>query len=182
VNTLRLFFALQPTPAQSADLVDATAALSAQLGGRPNPPGNLHATLCFVGAVPTEKLDDLRAVAANVRGRRSTLQFDTLEYWDTPRILCATAREAHESQPASELAVAIGVAANAAGFAPDIKPFRAHLTLSRKVRADIAGPMQWPQPMASPLVLRAEYFVLMESRSGEAGSLYSVVDSWPLYR
>jgi 2'-5' RNA ligase len=182
VNTLRLFFALQPTPAQCADLVEATVALSAQLGGRPNPPGNLHATVCFVGAVPEEKLDALRAVAASVRSAQATLSFDALEYWETPRILCATARETHESLPARDLGVALGAAAVAAGFSPDIKPFRAHLTLSRKVRADVAASLGWPQSLAQALLVRADRFVLMESRKGEAGSLYSVVDSWPLYR
>jgi 2'-5' RNA ligase len=182
VNTLRLFFALQPTAAQCADLVEATTALAAQLGGRPNPPDNLHATVCFVGAVPEEKLDALRTVAASVRGVQGTLCFDALEYWETPRILCATARETAESLPARDLGIALGAAAVGAGFSPDIKPFRAHLTLARKVRAEVAASLDWPQPLAETLLVRADRFVLMESRKGEAGSVYSVVDSWPLYR
>ena len=48
---LRVFFALQPTLAQSENLSVAVAPLIVGLGGQPVPASNLHATLCFVGAV-----------------------------------------------------------------------------------------------------------------------------------
>ena len=48
---LRLFFALQPAPEQNAALVAQVAPLVAQLGSQVAPAENLHATLCFIGAV-----------------------------------------------------------------------------------------------------------------------------------
>lgn len=174
----RLFFALQPTLTQSESLVTAVAPVIATLEGQPVPAANLHATLCFIGVIEEEKVPQLRAAVGQVRGRRVTLEFDALEAWEKPEILCAIAAE---TANARDLSIAIGEVAIAAGFSPDTKPFRAHLTLARKVRRRVATKHQWPVALAQPLSVRCENFVLMESRRSEAGSIYSVVDSWPLY-
>jgi len=177
---MRLFFALVPRAQPAAVLVAEAAPLVAQLLAQPVPAENLHATLCFVGVVESEKLDALRAVAATIRGARATLTFDALEVWEKPKILCATAGIGGDARHAVDLAQSLGDAIIAAGFSPDIKPFRPHFTLGRKVRGELAAGLEWPRPLASPLVMRADRFALMESRRTEAGSLYSVVDSWVL--
>lgn len=177
---LRLFFALQPAPEQCRDFVERTAPLVASLHAQTVPAENLHATLCFIGAVPEERLDALRAAGAAVHAAQVALRFGALEYWPKPGILCATAPD-EAGGPAHVLAQRIDEAARGAGFTPDSKPFRPHLTLARKVsRSDVAT-LAWPQQMAPGIVVRCENFVLMESRRGERGSIYSVVDSWPLY-
>ena len=112
-----------------------------------------------------------------VRGERVTLVFDTLERWDTPKILCATASE--ESAQARQLALTLGEVTRAAGFTPDNKPFRPHLTLARKVSRDLSVAM--PQPLMPATLMHSDRFVLMESRRDASGSIYSAVDSWPLY-
>jgi 2'-5' RNA ligase len=179
---LRLFFALLPEPAAAAGLVAQVAPVVARLQGQAVPAENLHATLCFVGAVEEEKLAALCAIAAAVRGARATLRFDTLEIWETPKILCATATGADAAAPAEELARDLGAALTAAGFTPDIKSFRAHLTLGRKVNAALAveAGVAFPQPLDESLLLRAERFALMSSRREGDRSIYSVVDSWLL--
>src|SRR5687768_11821658 len=111
---LRLFFALQPTLEQNAALAEQVAPLAAQLAARSSPAENLHATLCFVGAIEPERLDSLRAAAGALRGRPVTLTFDALEYWEPPKILCATS--SRDSSSAVELSTALGEAALAAGF------------------------------------------------------------------
>lgn len=179
MNVLRLFFALQPVNEQSAALAAQVAPLIAHLGAQPMRAENLHATLCFIGAIEPSRLDALRAAAATLRGRPIRLRFDALEYWDTPKILCATA--SRDSSSATELSIALGEAAVAAGFSPDIKPFRAHCTLARKISAAQAATVPWPLPLEPPTVMAAEKFVLMESRRNDAGSVYSAVESWPLY-
>jgi 2'-5' RNA ligase len=143
------------------------------------PAENLHATLCFVGAIEPERLDALRAAAGALRGRRVSLTFDALEYWETPKILCAT--PSRDSSSAVELSIALGEAALAAGFSPDIKPFRAHITLARRISAAVVATVPWPVPLEPPTVMRADRFVLMSSRREEGVSIYSAVDSWPLY-
>lgn len=176
---LRLFFALQPSLAQNTALTAYVAPLVAQLEGRAVPAENLHSTLCFIGAVEEERLDALRAAAASIRGRPVRLRFDALEYWETPKVLCATA--SRDSSEASELAIALGEAVVAAGFAPDIKPFRAHLTLARKISAAHASTVPLPLPLEPEMVMRADKFALMSSRREGERSIYSAVETWPLY-
>ena len=175
---LRLFFALQPTAAQSAALVARTARVVEKLRGQRVPAENMHATLCFVGAVAEEKVDALRAAAATIRARELKLRFGQLEFWDKPRVLCATGNE--ESEAAHELARQLAEVTVAAGFAPDIKPFRAHLTLARKVDAAEAAKFEWPRAFSPAMTVRCDRFVLMQSRREESGSVYSAVDSWAL--
>lgn len=180
-DKLRLFFALQPAIDQRVALAECAAPLVAQLQAQPVPAENLHATLCFIGATATEEVARLRDVAGRQHGRPPTLRFDSLEFWRKPRILCATSTEDPEAVPARLLAESLANAALAAGFKPDAKPFRAHLTLARKVHPRLAAQGEWPRPLVPAFVMRCDRFVLMESRSGESGSIYSVVDSWPLY-
>ena len=179
-GTLRLFFALLPSPAQCAELADLVAPLVTRLQAQRVPPENFHATLCFVGPVAAEKLAALREAAAGIRGRTATLRFDALEFWEKPQVLCATASEPVDSSAAHELAAVLATAGSAAGFSPDVKPFRPHLTLARKVQRATAAELL-PCALMPPLVMHADKFVLMESRRGDAGSIYSVVDSWSLY-
>jgi 2'-5' RNA ligase len=176
----RLFFALQPSLEQSETLLAGLAPEFATHGLAAIPVGNLHATLCFLGAVEPEKLPALRAAASRVRARRVSLEFDVLEYWPAPGIICATA-SGERVALAAALAAALGDELIAAGFSPDIKPFRPHLTLARKVSATQAGSMALPRPFQPGFVVRATEFVLMDSRRGEQGSIYSARDSWPLY-
>lgn len=175
----RLFFALLPGPEQNRALAEWVAPLVAQAKAVPVPPENLHATLCFIGEVTDERVAALRAAAAAIRGRSVSLCFDTLERWEQPRILCATA-SAELPAAAQELAAALATAAVAAGFAPDLKPFRAHLTLARKVSAGDASPLNLPRQIPVPLRMHCDQFALMQSRREESRSIYSVVDRWPL--
>ena len=176
---LRLFFALQPPAAIAAELLDKAAPILAEMQTVAVPVGNLHATLCFMGAVAPERLTELRAAAAGIRGAALELDFDEFDHWEKPKVLVAGA--SRESIAANALSVALQEATVAAGFAPDRKTFRAHLTLARKIPRALAGNHAWPQKITPGFVVRFENFVLMESRRSEDGSIYSVVDSWPLY-
>ena len=177
---LRLFFAVQPRAEQNAALGEASAPLIAQLRAQCVPVENLHATLCFIGAVAEEKLDALRAAAGSVRGRALTLHFDRLDYWSKPGILCAVATESANPAPAQELSKQLASAAVSAGFMPDAKPFRAHVTLARKVDASRGVECEWPRSLSPPVVVHCDRFVLMRSEKGPTGSIYSVVAEWPL--
>jgi RNA 2',3'-cyclic 3'-phosphodiesterase len=105
------------------------------------------------------------------------LQFEALEHWARPQILCTTANAAlPDAHVAFALATAIKQAALAAGFAPDLKPFRAHVTVARKVAR---APEVQPMPRVT---WNCEAFALVASTTGATGSVYSVLESYPLDR
>jgi RNA 2',3'-cyclic 3'-phosphodiesterase len=175
----RLFFALWPDSASRAALHDATAEFVRFSGGRSVPVENLHVTLAFLGAVPFGRIAELRRVGATIaedlpKDLALAIRFDELAYWARARVLCATARA--EPEQVSALAAALTAAVVAAGFAPDLKPFRAHVTVARKVKECVQ-----PRPFA-PLEWRFDGFALIDSRTEAAGPVYSVVESWPLVK
>jgi 2'-5' RNA ligase len=175
----RLFFALQPAAEQGAALL---ANLETSFGAQrvvAYPASKLHATLCFLGSIDEARLPALLEAAARVRCGRVSLRFDALEYWDKPRILCATASP-DGVVGADVLASAISDEVVRAGFSPDLKPFRPHLTLARKVRAAQAEALGVPRTLQPGFVVLGDEFVLMESRRDERGSVYAVVDRWAL--
>jgi RNA 2',3'-cyclic 3'-phosphodiesterase len=172
----RLFFALWPQDAFQVTLADATRSAVVGWGGRAVPPENFHITLAFLGSVPQRRLAEVVAIAGQVADEidRPPLQlaFDGIEYWKKAQVVCATASA---TPPAAiELADALKSQLTAAGFAPDLKPFRAHVTLARKVpRGSHEGTMR-------TVLWRFTEFALVDSRTGPEGALYSVLNSWPL--
>jgi 2'-5' RNA ligase len=172
----RLFFALWPEAADRAALVRAVEPALSAVHGRLVPPENHHLTLAFLGSIPDERVADARAIGREVArrmppGTRIKVELDRLDHWRKAEIVVA---EADTPAPAATLAESLKAALSAGGFAPDLKPFRAHVTLARKVSRASAGlrmdSVRWS--FAS--------LALIESRTLPSGSLYSVVDSWVL--
>lgn len=171
--TRRFFFALWPDPAMREAMVRATGNAARASGGRPVLAANLHVTLAFLGAVSERRLGDLGEVARRaVAGGPLGLAFDHLEYWRAAELLCALPGEA----PAPTVALARGLqdALVAGGFAPDLKPFRPHVTVVRKVS----------RPGRSEPIPRVAWsfteLALVASRTLATGALYSVVESYAL--
>jgi 2'-5' RNA ligase len=180
MSTRRIFFALWPDDAQRRELVRATQDIVKSVNGQPVPVENYHLTLAFLGSVPDDAMASVRAAADNVsaacllNSESGVLEvtLDQINFWHKPQILCATA--SRESPPAIELAETLKRHLINAGFAPDLKTFRAHVTLARKVaRVKVAAHVE-------SVRIAFRDFSLVESRSGPTGSVYSVIDSWPL--
>jgi RNA 2',3'-cyclic 3'-phosphodiesterase len=181
--TRRVFFALWPDEGQRAAMVQATARAVGACDGRPVPPANLHVTLCFLGGVPVARVAELGAVARLLAASRApaaapvTLDFQRLEHWVRPQLVCALAAAPAPSPAtalAQDLARALGERCAAAGFSPDLKPFRAHVTLARKVvKARFDERIR---------AVRWEFaaFALLESRTLASGPVYSVIESYAL--
>jgi 2'-5' RNA ligase len=184
--TRRLFVALWPhAPERGALALAAKGAVerARAAGGRPVLPHDLHCTLCFLGAVAQGRVDRALQVAAAVAdGRRvaapdrvGRFVWDNVEAWSRARVLCATSTAGDHF--AEALAAALREAYAADGFRPDVKPFRPHVTLARKVSrvSDL--------PALAPVTWRVDRISLVESAKGGGGeSIYSVIDSWPLYK
>jgi 2'-5' RNA ligase len=170
--TRRLFFALWP----DAALREAAAALVEQLVprgmGRPQRPDQLHVTLAFLGDVPERRLADVHAAAQASPGATFTIEFDALEHWRMPRVLCLVATDV--PPPLAALVGALQAALATRQLPVDDRPFRPHLTLARKL-ARFDGPAS-----IEPLVWPATTLTLVESRTDPAGVRYEVLGSWPL--
>jgi 2'-5' RNA ligase len=174
----QLFFALWPEEAQRNALAEAALEAVKSNGGRPVPALSLHITLTFLGSVPERRLQDLSSVARRAAAifpssvAPLTLTLDHIEYWKKARVLCALAER--ESAQVLALADALTKEAAGAGFNPDLKPFRPHVTLARKV----------VRPTCSLDIRSAVWsfteFVLVESRTETQGRVYGVLESYPL--
>lgn len=173
--TRRLFFALWPDEPMRDTLAGATRKAVRGSGGRPVPPSNLHLTLAFLGPVPESRIAELADLARSVQlpiPGGIEVRLDRLEHWPGPRVLCAA-----PSEPPTgvvTLAQALQRQLSVGGFSPDIKPFRAHVTVARKVthpsRSMSMRPVSW----------RFGAFALIESRTLESGPVYSVVEVYTL--
>jgi 2'-5' RNA ligase len=183
-TSARLFFALWPDPAMQAALAVAAAAavLEAQSGDagvRRMPPANFHLTLAFLGSVPLSRLSEVREAAARCAQSSSLLHdvpieivLDAIEHWRKPQVLVATASEVPPA--AVELAENLKRSLIESGFSPDLKPFRVHATVARKVRR-ITGELR-----IESVRWRFDSLHLVESKGGSSGSAYSTVEKWVL--
>jgi 2'-5' RNA ligase len=169
----RLFFALWPDPAMREAMMHATCDAARASGGRLVPAANLHVTLAFLGSVPEPRLKELAALARGAaRPGHLELAFDHLEHWRGAQLLCALPTEAPATVAALARRIQDGLAAS--GFAPDLKPFRPHVTVVRKVSRPRRG------EIIHPVVWTFTELALIESRTLPEGALYSVVESYPL--
>lgn len=184
-RTRRVYFALWPDRAQQEALAEATKAAVAESDGRVVSAGNLHVTLVFLGSVPEARLADVRAVGARVATKSSApgarLSFARLECWKRAGALCAVAEE----RDAAAVALAEGLRRElvASGFAPDLKPFRPHVTLARRVRAVGERESSSKDGLARhPIVWAFTSFALVDSRTEAQGAVYTVLDSFQIGR
>jgi 2'-5' RNA ligase len=168
----RLFFALWPDGAWRHAVEHDLRKAVRRAGGSIVPARNLHVTLVFLGSVDPAGAEMARAVAGSIRGTAFEIAFDRLEIWPRQRLLSLTAGE--PSAALRDLAIELRERLRAVGFELERRPFRAHVTLARKVRqARISEPVRLPRwPVRE--------FVLVKSVTAPEGSRYEVLEHWPL--
>jgi RNA 2',3'-cyclic 3'-phosphodiesterase len=166
----RLFFALWPDPALLQALQARVEKIAAAVGGKPQRPDQWHVTLEFLGQVPRERQPVLRAAAARVSGSPVTIEFDRVEHWRKPQVVCLVASRV----PAGLAALVTQLHAELAaeGFAIETRPFRPHVTLARKVRTAVDSLLD------PPFLWRTDGFALVRSVTDPAGSRYEPLDWW----
>ncbi len=171
----RLFFALWPPDAVRAQL--AAAAQSHAALGRAIAARNLHVTLAFLGAVAEERIVGVLEAAQSAQkltfGGNFMLHLDRIEFWRRSSLICLSAGQI----PSELLALVEGLRAGLLerGFGlREHQTFRPHVTLVRDVArgpadAGVAS-VQWP----------IDSFALVESKVGQRGSEYAVLEAWRL--
>jgi 2'-5' RNA ligase len=168
----RLFFAVWPSDDFRVALEPHIRALQPGGVGRPQRPDQWHVTLEFLGSVPASRVAAAREAAAQVLAAPFEIRFDAVEYWRRPEVLCLLARSLPSSLEGlvQQLRSALG----AREFQPESRPFRAHLTLARKVTHPVT-PVQF-----APLLWPVTDFALVESITDRSGSIYTPLATWPL--
>jgi 2'-5' RNA ligase len=171
----RVFFALWPTDAVRSQL--AAVAQSHAALGRAIAAGNLHVTLVFLGAVAVERvarvLEAARSTQKLTCGGKFLLHLDAVEFWRRSSLICLTA--AHAPPELLTIVERLRAELRERGFElRDLETFRPHVTLVRDVARGPAGAgvasVQWP----------VDSFALVESKVGQRGSEYTVLEEWRL--
>jgi 2'-5' RNA ligase len=168
----RLFFASWPSDRLRSSLAPRIRALQPPDVGRAQRPDQWHVTLEFLGSVPASRVGAAREAATQVRAGPCEIQFDAVEYWRRPEVLCLVARVLPPSL--GQLVTQLREALAGQDFQPESRPYRAHLTLARKVVHPVS-PVQF-----EPLTWPVADFALVESITDRSGSMYTPLATWIL--
>jgi 2'-5' RNA ligase len=168
---MRLFFAAFPDDEARRSLLASVRDIAWQSASL-HPAEKYHITVLFLGEVPDRSVRDVREVGEAQRVPCITLRFGRWESWPASRAVVAAATECPESLMRLRQGLALGLADR--GIAFDDKPLRPHITVARK----LAQAPVLPELSEFRCTLRA--FSLVSSVTAPAGSLYTVVDTWPL--
>jgi 2'-5' RNA ligase len=169
----RLFFALWPDDRARLGLAAAVRDLVPQGTGRPQRADQWHVTLEFLGDVPESRLAAVIEAGAAASAAASTCEivFDRLEHWKRPEVLCLVAGSI--PQPLAGLVHALRSELQQRGFTPELRPFRAHVTLARRV------PQPPPPGPVAPLHWPVRGVSLVQSLADRSGSRYVELAAWP---
>ncbi|MEP7206549.1 MAG: RNA 2',3'-cyclic phosphodiesterase [Casimicrobiaceae bacterium] len=154
---VRLFYAIWPDPPALHALHALARHMAAEGGGRATAPDNLHLTLAFVGTVRVAEVERLVAIGETIARATGAfpLTLDRLGSFRAPGVVWLGARLT--PAPLQAMAIALGAALAAAGYAVDARMFKAHVTLARRCDAAPSGthaqtPITW---IADALTLTA---------------------------
>ena len=187
----RLFVALDPPEPVRRRLAALAVELRRSAGRHADevrwvPPENVHLTLQFLGAVPEERVAEIEAA---VRGAAAAARSLSLELKGAggfpnarrPRVVWAGV--AGEVAALGALAAELGRRLAPLGFAPEERPFSAHLTLGRardgRGAPGLAGALA-QAAAADGTPWRAADVTLFESHLSPKGPRYEAIVRAPL--
>ncbi len=168
--TLRLFFALWPTPALRATIAQHALLWGFVPPARPTIPDKLHLTVLFMDGAPKARLQEVVALGAKIacEAQPFRLRLDQAEIW--PQGGIAHLAPTQVPRELTELRVGLARAAKAAGIPFDARPFRPHVTLARGAQASL------PPEGFAPIFWHAVDFCLVRSVLGTGR--YAVLARW----
>lgn len=148
--------------------------LPREVRGRPVPTDNLHITLVFLGDIDTDQQACVERMATGAVEELACppfeLMLDHLGHWSRSRVLWLGPAETPE--PLVRLADRLADGVRQCGLSVDARPYRAHLTMMRKVSR---APKQLP---IEPLSWSVDGFVLVRSVPVPQGGCYEIVREW----
>ncbi len=166
-DTRRLFLALWPGVAARRALATQAGAWAWPAGARLVEPARLHATLHFIGPVPTARLDEVAAGLA-VPLEPAWVAFNRADVWPGPAVAVLEAEQVPTALDA--LHQRLAQALRGLGLPVEPRPWRAHVTLARHARGAVA-------PAApTPVRWRVSGYRLVESVPGPGGGYRTVRD------
>jgi RNA 2',3'-cyclic 3'-phosphodiesterase len=146
------------------------------------PPENLHFTLKFLGDTPEEKIQLLLKTGNKIAEKFSSFDirikgFAAFYTREKPKVVFL---ETDESEKLHQLAKEIDTACSKLGFAPESRPFKAHLTLARVKHihntAHFNSLLKQPAEANIPIA----GFSLIESQLSKQGAEYRVLSDFLL--
>ena len=176
--TPRTFFAVP----LGAEARVRAAALRDRLAARPDTaslrwvaPQNYHVTLRFLGPTPPARIPALRAAVEREAAHLPvfTARLGPLCAFPSPRRPRVVALAIESEGGLEELAAALERGVCAAGFPPETRPFRAHLTLGR---AAVPRPLAGCGERPPPAVFAVAGAVLFRSDPAPAGVHYTALE------
>jgi RNA 2',3'-cyclic 3'-phosphodiesterase len=171
-SRVRLFYAAIPDAGTGQCLAAVAASMHLLPGSRLVPRINYHMTVAFVGEVPASQVRVLLQAGGAQRMPAFALRFDACEYWPKAEVVVAAARTMPTALERLRQQLQRELAGHQWKF--DVKAFRAHVTLARKVsQAPVLQAM-------SPFDWLVRDFCLVRSDTSGIQSAYTVVDTWPL--
>jgi 2'-5' RNA ligase len=169
----RLFVALE-LPASARDILARwrAATLRDISALRPVPVEHLHATLCFLGSRPASQIDEIAAACGVVAGEPAVEPRLGEPVWlpaRRPRVLAVRLEDG--SHALARVQAALSSALVAGGwYAPESRPYLAHVTVARMAKdARIKPPRLEPPPAVD---VHCSRVTLYRSRLGSSGARY----------
>jgi 2'-5' RNA ligase len=177
---VRAFVALELAPEVRRAIGELIASLRPRVpGARWVRPDGVHLTLRFLGDTPPARIDQLRLALAGAASACEPFEAH-LSALGTfpgpgkpPRVLWLGIQV---PPPGLALQAACERAAVAAGFPPEGRPFRGHLTLAR-FRERVLRPALPPADLGA---VRLEILTLLRSDLRPGGAVYTPIDRFPL--
>ncbi len=177
-RTPRLFFALWPSASERNALAIATGAAVAQVDGQTVPASNLHVTLAFLGSVPGDTFAQLVEIGGEVDRPRIELDFERLEFWSKPKVLVAM--PSRIPVEGIETVDRLWQRIESLGITRELRPWRPHLTLVRRVRRPPPEGLRISAGPPAPAGAARWGMALVESTTHASGARYKPLAEWPL--
>lgn len=168
-DPLRLFFALWPSPSVRNALHAATCGMVEASGGRAVPVADYHLTLAFLGLQPRTQLAAIGDAASRLVPPTGTLHLTQLGCFRAAHVLWAGPQ--HTPSALSQAVNRLRAALDASGVSVAPGPFRAHVTLARRIERVP------PQLELSPI--RWDYAGVVLVASARTRPRYRVLAAWP---